>query len=567
MNTDCVKPLIIVGIDGITLDLIVPWVRGGNLPHFAQFMRDGAYGQLRSVFQPLSPPAWASFQTGVNPGKHGVYDFFELKDFFKLKGGGKPFPVNAGSIRFKPFWKIASEHGKRVAIVNLLGTYPVSPVNGVMISGMLAPSQGRICFPDSLLDEIREAVGGYVLDVDVALGLVNNVSPGDFAEALFEMTRLRIKAARYLMTREQWDLFLLVFVSTDRIQHFFWKYMDPVRSDVSVEEREKYGSVILDSYTLLDAFLGEVNEMVGDEANVIIASDHGFGPIYLDVNLNKWLAQQGFLEPKAQVANVKRSLYQRVHGLIPPRLIKWSRDRFLPVIPRLSIGDQLGIDWRETRAYSLGDFGNIYVNLKGRNLNGIVEAGREYEQVCDSIKRQLLSWKNPETGGPLVRAVHRGNEIYTGSHADIAPDLVIEWEDYAYTSYHLRKVDDPLFAKPDESMNFGSIEYCANHRLDGVVLMKGPTVRSGVMLYDAGIVDIAPTSLYLMGLPVSTEVDGRILLEALHEDFRSKSSVVGAVKGESSSQVGRDEAMVPGHSYSDDELTEIEERLRNLGYL
>lgn len=561
MNPDPTTPLIIIGIDGITLDLVVPWVEAGKLPHFAQFMHEGAYGQLRSVFQPLSPPAWASFQTGVNPGKHGVYHFIELRD------GGVPFPVNASSIRFKPFWKVTSEHGKRVAVINLLGTYPVSPINGVMISGMLAPSQGRICFPDSLLDEIRGAVGGYVLDVDVAPALVGNVSPDAFAQASFEMTRLRMRAARYLITRERWDLFLLVFVSTDRIQHFFWKYMDPARSDVSAEEREKYGSVILDLYTLLDEFLGEVNEIVGDEANIIIASDHGFGPVYLDANLNKWLAHQGFLEPKTQAASVKRSLYQRVHGLIPLQAIKWLRDRFLPLIPRLSMGEQLGIDWRKTKAYNLGDFGNIYINLKGRDLHGIVEAGQEYEQVCASIARRLLSWKNPETSKRMVCAVHRGNEIYAGPHVDVAPDLVVEWEDYAYTSYHLQKVDDPLFAKPHESMSFGNMEYCANHRLDGVVLLKGPAFEAGVMVQDAKIVDIAPTALCLMGLPVSDELDGRILLEALHEDFKSKSPVVGAVRGESSSQVGRDGVIVPGYSYSDDELTEIEERLRNLGYL
>jgi predicted AlkP superfamily phosphohydrolase/phosphomutase len=426
---------------------------------------------------------------------------------------------------------------------------------------MLAPSQGRISFPDSLLDEVREAVGGYVLDIDVAPGVVSDASPDDFAEALFRMTRLRMKAARYLMAREEWDLFLLVFVSSDRIQHFFWKYMDPRRADVGAEEREKYGRVILDLYALLDEFLAEVDEIVGGEANIIIVSDHGFGPLYLDVNLNKWLAHQGLLEPKTQAADVRRSLYQRVHDLIPPRAIKWLRDRFLPLVPRPSMSDQLGVDLRGTRAYSLGDFGNIYVNLKGRNADGIVEAGREYEQVCQSVQEQLLAWKNPETDEPLVRAVHRGNEIYVGPHTDAAPDLVIEWKDYAYLSYHLQKVDDPLFAKPHESMYSGNMEYCANHRLDGVVLLKGPAFKAGAMLSDANIVDIAPTSLYLMGLPISDEIDGRILFEALHEDFRDASSVIEA---EESGQVGGDEM---GHGYSDDELAEIEQRLRNLGYM
>jgi predicted AlkP superfamily phosphohydrolase/phosphomutase len=560
LTSDHTTPLIIVGIDGITLDLIMPWVEAGKLPHFAQFMRKGTYGRLRSVFQPLSAPAWASFQTGVNPGKHSVYHFFELK------GRGVPFPVNASSIRFKPFWKVASEHGKRVALINLLGTYPISPINGILISGMMAPSQGRICFPDSLLDEIRGAVGGYVLDVDVAPGLVGSMSPDDLAGTLFEMTRLRIKAAHYLLARERWDLFLLVFVSTDRIQHFFWKYMDPIRSDVSAEERERYGSVILDLYMLLDEFLGELCEIVGDKANIIIVSDHGFGPIYLDINLNRWLVHQGFLKPKTRVA-VERSLYQRVHDLIPPRGIKWLRDRFLPVVPRLSMGDQLGIDWRGTKAYNLGDFGNIYVNLKGRDLRGIVEAGQEYERVCDSISRQLLSWKNPETGKPLVRAVHRGDEIYVGPYTDTAPDLVIEWENYAYTSYHLQKVEDPLFAKPHESMYSGSMEYCANHRLDGVAFLRGPAFRAGVMLNNARIIDIAPTCLHLMGLPISDELDGRVLLNAMHKDLRNVSSAAGGFKDNGLGQVGTDEMMVPDHNYSYDELIEIEERLRNLGYL
>jgi predicted AlkP superfamily phosphohydrolase/phosphomutase len=130
--------ILVIGLDGVPLDLIVSWAREGKLPVLQRFISEGVAGRLCSTVPPTSGPSWSSFATGENPGKTGIYDFLYRRD------GSYHFPpVNSSRRDGKPLWHILSEAGRRVGVFNVPVTYPVEPVNGFMLSGWMTPYAAR----------------------------------------------------------------------------------------------------------------------------------------------------------------------------------------------------------------------------------------------------------------------------------------------------------------------------------------------------------------------------------------------------------------------------------------
>lgn len=551
------RKVLVIGIDGATLDLIEPWVAEGRLPNFARYFSDGAYGTLQSTLHPISPSAWVSFQTGTNPGKHGVLEFFET-DLT-----ARTIPVSSQSIMARPFWEHAGDSGKKVGIINVLGTYPVRPVNGFLVAGMLSPDQGVLSHPSSLLQELRSEIGDYIVDADASQSYVKGMSVDHFINTMMQMTELRAEAAKYLVKTKQWDLFAVVFVSTDRVQHYFWKYIDPNRSDVPADERDRYGEVILNLYQYLDSFIGEIDSLVDKDTVQLIISDHGFGPVYRDVNLVRWLYEHGYLYPKrAGFGTLYHSLKLSVRRNLPAPLFKLAKSYYLKSSQRPSLYAGLPYDWSRTKVFPIGHFGKLYVNLRGREPLGIVKPGEEYERFCQELTSQLLEWKNPENGEPLICSVYRREDIYRGPFAHLAPDLSIAWSDYAYTSYHIMDHKGPLYALPWRDEDFGRFEYAANHRPEGILLAKGSGIKQGAELQGAKLIDIAPTILHIMGLGVPDQMDGTVLGDLFDPDDRFLTRQVSFTDSASDDSRCRD-----GDAYSAGEVEQIEEHLRSLGYL
>lgn len=553
------RKVLLVGIDGATLDLIKPWVAEGELPHFASYFRNGTWGALRSTFHPISPSAWASFQTGMNPGKHGVIEFIETD----LKA--KTLPVSSKSIKAKPFWEYVGRSGKKIGIINVFGTYPVRPVNGFILSGMLSPDHGACSYPDGLLRELRSKIGDYIIDAGAGKSTVKGMSIDHFIDTMRRMTKLRAEAAKYLAKSREWDLFVVVFVSTDRVQHFLWKYMDRNRLDVPAGEREKYGGVILSFYRYLDSFLGEMDSLVGDDTVKLVISDHGFGPVYRDVNLARWLYDHGYAYPKRLgLGSMYRALRLLMRRHLPSPILKLARSYYFKSSRRPSLYAGLPYDWSRTKVFPVGHFGKLYVNLRGREPGGIVETGEEYEELCQKLTAQLMEWKNPVTGTPLIKGVKRREEVYWGPFESRLPDLSIEWADYAYTSYHLSDPKGSPYTVPWGEEGYGELEYSANHRPNGILMAKGKGIKKGFRIEGAEITDIAPTVLHMMGLGVPQQMDGRVLCSSFDSDdcFLTRSISLmsdAASKGnewESDSEV-----------YSTEDVKRIEEHLRSLGYL
>ncbi len=493
------KKVLVIGLDSATFDLIMPWVRDRRLPNIAKLVEGGVSGELRSVIPPLSWPAWASFTTGKNPGKHGIFDFVERKP-----GSYNIRTLTRCDIRAKSVWSILSERGKRVGVVNVPLMYPPEQVNGVFVSGFGTPDQkSQFTFPPDLRKKMIEF--GYKINVEEHY---KRGSEALFLEDLHEFTESRAKAAMYLMEEYPWDLFMVVFFGTDLVQHLFWGYTDPEHPWYA--DGEAFRDAILNYFQKIDELIGELLEHAGD-ATCIILSDHGHGPLYKKWYVNSWLMEQGLLKLKKKPGGdnllsklgVKREDIQNILkkcGL--GRILELIPDKLKESVPSQYLG-LFDVDWSETVAYALTANG-IFVNLKGREPGGIVNPGREYEQVRGRIMEKL---SEVEDGGRVIDQVYSGEELFKGEYADRGPDILFSM------SEGYRAVSDiytgDIFL-PEDSLS-------GTHKINGIVILNGPGIEKGMEIKGAELIDIAPTILHLMGVPVPEDMDGKVLKEALEE--------------------------------------------------
>jgi predicted AlkP superfamily phosphohydrolase/phosphomutase len=549
--------VVIVGLDGATLDLMRPWAAEGQLPTFNHLLTFGAHGTLQSTMQPASPPAWASFRTGTNPGKHGVFDFSHLDV------GRKFMPVASDSIHGLPFWTLAGEAGKQVCLINVPFTYPPFDVNGVMISGFPCPDTTDLSYPPELMADLQARFGEYRVDLRSHIEGMPIVSHDFFINDVHQVVETRGQIALHLLRQAAWDCFTVVFTAPDRVQNVYWQYSDPEDPRPTAEDRQRWGHVILEVYRQLDEILGQILDQMDDSTFLIVMSDHGFGAMYKEVNLNRWLVEQGFLVPVTSLLS-GQALARGFRNVLRPLLSRSLRSKVRSRAPeRALLPGRVGfpIDWSRTLAYSVGKFGNVFLNVRGREPNGIVEPGMQYEQVRSEVIERLTAWMNPETGKNLVRKAWRREELYSGPHVGHAPDIVIEWEDYRYHSFLPADYRKPLLFEPVPG-RYKNLGWTGNHRPEGILLMKGPGIQAGARIEGARMIDVAPTILYVLGLKAEF-MDGEPLLQAFSPDFRVDHRTETVTTSDYQTPSIGDVAS----TYSEEELEEIESQLRSLGYM
>jgi predicted AlkP superfamily phosphohydrolase/phosphomutase len=538
--------LAVVGLDAATFDIIDPLVAAGELPNLGRLMASGARGVLRSTTHPLTPLAWTTLVTGVNAGRHGIWDFTE-----RYEGGYKLRAVNGSYRRAPALWDRLSATGRKVGIVNVPFTWPAPEVNGFVVAGLDAAAlEDGLTYPRELVSELMDRFGRLDLDHRFPVGSDGDVDLGRISRA----ARQKVDSVHFLVERFEPELLFVVFMSADHIHHLCWPEweVDGVRSRVA------------EVYRILDAELGRLLEPF-EGIDVLVVSDHGGGSLEGVVNLNAWLEQNGYLsyvENSEASRDVRKGkLVYRAFELrhrLPKRLRYGVKQRLPGLRDRIYELRQFSIvDWSETRAFSYGTFGNIVVNLKGRESNGIVEPGDEYERVRTEIVASIMALQGP-AGEQIVRAVHRREELFEGPELENIPDLIVEFEDYAWLG------KGTLRTRPTGLWDYIEVErgskahYVGSHRHEGIVVLAGPSANPGQRL-SASIEDVAPTILYLLGEPVPTQLEGRILTEAIAPRLLDERMPVYVDEPELG--VGETRAYDPAGS------AEVEGRLRDLGYL
>jgi predicted AlkP superfamily phosphohydrolase/phosphomutase len=563
--------IVIIGLDAATWDLMGPWIEQGRLPNLASLVGTGVRAELESAIPPLTPPAWTSFMTGKNPGKHGIFYFLEPQP-----GSYAMRYANGGSRRSRTFFGLLSDAGCSVGSVNVPFTYPPERLNGFQISGFDAPSEkSPFIHPPTLREEVERIVGKVRFDI-THLGFMSTDKRrmqvlADMGKVDEQWTNL----ALYLLEKHPADLMMFTFMSIDTVQHHFWQYLDPKHFMYDSAGAAKFGDAVLRVYQRLDAAVGKLLGKLPQETTVIVVSDHGGGPVSDRViYLNRFLWQLGLLRYREQQKSplkakeqAVRAVYKVLSGTLGPDqkkflagLLPGLRERFEGAYTSFA-----NIDWAGTKAYCseiLASPPSIWINRKNEKPAGIVSE-EEYEPLLALITEKLNELKDPRTGQPVISRVYRRDELFHGPFAKEAPDLILDW--WSENAFSIK----PSFPEENDQpalqiLPRGPVrepEWGGTHRKLGVLVMKGQAFKQAARLDRARLVDVAPTLLHLMGQPIPDDMDGRVLVEAFDPEFAKQHPVQHEKSSASASEP------VDNTTYTAEDAAQIEARLKALGYI
>jgi predicted AlkP superfamily phosphohydrolase/phosphomutase len=613
-----VSRVIFLGLDGFDPQLAERFMAEGKLPNLSSLREGGSYHRLRTTFPALSPVAWSTFATGVNPAKHNMFDFLNrnLKSYLPelasakvhqprrvLKIGRYRFPLSRPLVEMRrksrPFWQILGEHHIPSTVIRVPITFPPDKFNGKMLSAMCTPdllgTQGTFAFfstavaegeceggvryplaksrrgftgalpgPDNSMVEgarplrlpfrllpeggnmVRLEVGGQKLRlrrgdyspwVTVAfrapLGvkvtgicrfLITEIEPNlslyvtpinidperpaipishpsyyakylaklqglystlGMAEDTWALNEGAIDEEAFLkqayltysereamffdaLAKQRRGIVACVFDTTDRVQHMFYRFLD------GEGESGKYGKTIEDLYCRMDDLVGRTLSHVDEQTVLFVLSDHGFTSFQRGINLNSWLHQNGYLHLKDN-----------------------GGGKFFD-----------GVDWKRTKAYTFG-LGGVYLNVRGREAQGIVTPGREAAALKHEIAQKLTGLCDIETGRTAINYVSPSDGVYKGPYLDAAPDLLVGYNDGYRASWDatLGRVTQTIF---EDNLKAWSGDHCVDPHLVPGVLFCNRKVKKG----DPGLEDIAPTALELFGIRVPAYIEGKSLFQA-----------------------------------------------------
>jgi len=513
--------VVFVGLDGATFDIMKPMMEQGRLKNFAEMMKKGSSGPLNSTILPLSATAWNSFATGKNPGKHGIYDFSK-----RVKGTYSYSPTTSLDRGSETLWQYASREGKKCCIVNVPLTYPPEKINGIMISGFPYPEAKKdYADPRVILDEISKETGVTKLHKP-SPHFLKQGDERNLVDEMLTITNDQTKVVNYLLKKESWDIFGTVFDGTDVVSHFFWQYIDPKNPKYDAAKAKEFGPLFYDVYDSIDKAFGDVKKNLSDEDNIFVISDHGFGPVYYAVYMNNWLMKQKYLALKKTTGTrFRRLLFSmgittdflfrtaKKLNLVNTKTYAYSnKSSALDLAKKfsLSLGD---IDWPETRVYSTGNYGQFFLNVRGREPNGKVERGEEYDKLSAELISKLKELKDPKTGRILFDIIYEKNQIYSGPYVESAADIVFFDSTMTYRAHRLFEFGSRGMIAPDPI-------YSGSHRMDGIFIASGPDIASKTNLPNLNLIDIGPTMIHMMGLPIPVDVDGRVLTEVFKQDSK-----------------------------------------------
>jgi len=527
--------LLVIGLDSASLDLLVPWIERKKLPHLGNLLRKGAHGNLFSPL-PLSPPAWSSIYTGKNPGKHGIYDFSRRQQSsYSFK------PINSTQRAGKDFWEILSDEGLRVGIVNAPIAYPPRKVNGFMITGFMTPGENcEYTYPASLKKELQSVFPDF--RVSQSHELLLKFRRELYLKEIHKTVDNIGKVALHLLGKSDCDFFSVFFSETDHVQHWFWDSLDEDR------QNGKQGNPILDVYEQVDRIVGQLLEKVDEETWVLVVSDHGGCRLKRFFHPNVFLNSIGALTFQRKPKTLLRLALYRLG--ITQGLYKFAFSQRLDLLKFLLKPIALShsdIEWSRTLAFSAGS-GQIFINLVGREEKGFVTP-KDYDKTRMMLVNKLRTVKDQTNDQHPFDQVYLGEEIFSGPYAQEGPDIQIIAKP-TYEIFPWTTIADSVFTP--------NIERTGTHTAQGLYILGGTGVSPGLK-ENATVVDIAPTILYILGVPVPSVMDGRVMKQAFSEEFLAKHSIERKVIGESERR--------ETNELSEDEQALVEERLRAMGYL
>ena len=539
------SPVIVIGIDGAEPRLMEKWIREGYLPSIGEIINEGTgLCHLASTANAMSPSAWTTFRTGLNPGRHGIFYFLD-----KVPGKYKICYSLDKISSLKSFWKYAGEYGKKIAVLHFPLGYPAEGINGIEVSGWLSPSMQSdgFTYPPSLAQNIIDQVPEF----KIHWPFKELLNIGRYEEALelkLKSIKAKSKLHRLLLNNGNWDLVIVVFEEVDQLQHFFWHFMDKNHPKYKKSTKSKLKEAILSAYIAIDKAIGDLKRLFGKDSRYIFLSDHGFkantyGPVYVSDLLKKAGYQS---EKKSVISKISKYSYGAAEFL--PTKIKHLLSHTLPWVRKGMLESRCfaKIQWDKTAAYTiyLNRTSEIWLNLKERDEKGIVPLNN-YMSLCEELIDFLLNCREKSSSRHPIRAVLRKEDVYAGDLINIAPDLTLKWAHDVF-------VNGIKFFKKNK-------EIIANNPVENDI-RTGEHSDYGIFADNAlekslnyiNIIDVPPHILHAMGIEIPDWMEGN--------PYNIQEQKIARVKNDyvkSNFKFG----------YSAEEEKQIEEKLKDVGYL
>ena len=547
--SESLNKILLIGLDGGTYRIIDPLIKEGLLPNLKLMMETGSYGILESTIPPVTAPAWASFMTGKNPGKYGVIQFYDVNGFNEITKEPNLSLYNAeivnyNAIRSATIFDVFKKSEKKIISINIPMTYPPPETNGHVISCWLTPPNAEsFTFPKHLKDEIS----GYRIDQyfgEKMFALPSSKTFSMSSETIFndliDILLLRKNTALKMMKSKPWDIFMICFTETDRVQHYFWRVVDKEYHEYTPEinkEKELFRTF----FSTLDTAIGELVNASGKNTSKMIISDHGFtSPAKYRFHINKWLQDLGLFSVVNNNQD-KKNENQRMN-LIKHLFAFFFRKK----IENNETESSKNGDWTSSKAWGLNlnrNWGGIYIMSDHRD-----------NKLLEKTRKSLLDVEDVLYKRKIVENAYTREELYSGPYTDIFPDLVFKlYDDYEAGIEGQIDISEKSIISHVRPYPNGR----GNHDREGIYILTDGVFKQMGLSGQYSIQDIFPTILYLLNLPIPEDVDGRVAMDLIDEKYKS----LYPVKWEQPLSVMRDK------TDAEQDKEAIKDRLRNLGYL
>ena len=460
--------IVVLGLDGFNPELVNRWIN--ELPNLAKMQEEGIWGEMKSTVPPITPQAWTCAQVGRNPGSFGFWDFTYRDDF----SYDQPKLVNSGVIKPDPLYRLLPKMGKKVAIINVPVSYPPPVIpGGYSISCFLTPNmENNFTYPQELKEEVQAFVGDYILDASVEGENYRLMEKDKVLERIYQMDSQRFTLLKHFITEKKCDYIFTVIMGTDRMPHLFFRYFDEKHRKYDPDP--KYKDALKEHYKFVDKNVGEIRSLLDNDTAFFIHSDHSVQRLDGRINLNEWLIQEGYLTLEEY-----------------PTELTYLKD--------------LKVNWGRTKAWATGYTGQLYLNVKGREAQGVVDPD-DYDEVLDELTTKILAIRS-DNNNPLNTQVFCRKDIHFGAFAEYGPDLFINFDECRWNISEmvgykeLYSYDTTL--GPDDG----------GHGLYGYFCLVGPRVTSRGEYHGASLLNVAPTVLHQLDLPVPRQMEAPPLTE------------------------------------------------------
>jgi predicted AlkP superfamily phosphohydrolase/phosphomutase len=503
-------PVLAIGIDAAEATLVEKLCAAGKLPAIDALIRRGCYGRLDTNAALFAGGVWPTFLTSSDVPWQGMYHYKMWRhERMRCEVASDEW------LRQRTFWEsIGASH--RVAIVDAPMTIkPPNVANGLQLSGwgthdMIVKGSD----PAALWGQLEKEFGRATMPAEL-FGPQTAGTLLRLRDDLLRQTEQISKLAESLFSREEWDLFFIVLGATHRGGHYLWDLSQIDSSALKAGQRETLEGALEEIYRACDSAVGRLVERLPDGGRVMVFALHGMGPnlgwsdLCTDIldRIQGKVGEGGRGAPKTGLLyGIKRKLPWQLVRQVTTRLPQGVQDRLV------SLWSSGMYDWKETRYFPLPmDLAGYFrVNLKGREPDGIVEPGSEYDAVCAELEEALRSFHDVGTGQPIVDEVYRQDDLAPpGSpYRDLLPDLVVTWGQVSAVQSRAIRSDryGELRLDPDGKLPSGR---AGNHTNRGWIVMAGEGIEQGAALGANHIVDVAPTLMDWLGVEPPATFQGR----------------------------------------------------------